>query len=208
MTALLLTGWHGTLFAKMAAHTVPLMDAYAALHGMHFCCVNLHGVLPPSWMKIPFILKALQHHACVVWIDSDVVIVDGAVNICDDVPAESWQAVVEHETSCGCVPNCGVWVCRQQMRDVLQEIWSSDKRTTHPWWEQSAVLERMGYEVTDAPHASLSQPTELYERTTFLGAEWNDHPHDSRRCGSPRFVHVTQYADRVEEVIRLAGCAK
>lgn len=208
MSTLLLTGWHGTLFAMMAAHTLPLMDRYSSRHGMRLCCANLCGPRPPSWMKVPHILKALETYECVVWIDTDVVIVDGSQSICDEVEDGAWQGLVEHRTTSGCVPNCGVWVCRQAMRETLASIWSGLTDIHHPWWEQAAIIEQMGYEVTDAPHAVLSRPTLLHERTTFLDQSWNDHPDDERRVMRPRFVHVTQYPDRVAEVRRLAESAE
>lgn len=205
MTTLLLTGWHGTTFAKMAAHTVPIVEAYAWRHGMQFCCVNLAGERPASWMKIPALYRALHEYDRVVWIDADVVIVDPSENIADFVPNEMWQGLVEHCTPSGAVPNCGVWVLTKHMLPTLVDAWNSATFVDHAWWEQAAILERIGYAVTDGPHACLETPTELYQRTAFIGNEWNDHPHDSQRHTSPRFVHVTQYADRVGKVRELAA---
>ena len=207
MSTVLLTGWCGTTFAKMASHTLPLMEGYAGRHGMTFCAVNLAGPRPPSWQKVYSLHQALQDFDTAVWIDADVVIMDASANIADELTPDAWQGLVEHDTESGRVPNCGVWVCRREMLPTLTDIWNAERHIGHWWWEQAAILERMGYLVTDEPRATLDSPTTLFERTTFLNATWNHHPRDARRVEQPRFVHVTMYADRVAECRRLANLA-
>jgi hypothetical protein len=205
--SVLLTGWCGTSFAKMACNTMPLLEEYAGRHGMRFGCANLRGDRPPSWNKILVIHQALQDFEAAVWVDADVVVMDDRVNIVDDLHPGSWQGVVEHHTECGSVPNCGVWVCTQAMLPTLTEIWNEGKNLDHPWWEQASMLERMGYRVLPGPRAEFDNPTTLYERTTFLDAAWNHHPMDTKRVADPRFVHVTMYADRISECRRLSAIA-
>jgi hypothetical protein len=207
MRSLVLTGWCGTEFAKMAAHTLPVLEAYAKRHGHDFACANLFGERPASWMKITHLHKSLQTYDRVAWIDTDVVVMRDDADILAELPAGQWQAMVEHDTECGMVPNCGVWVLSPDMVPVLGEAWNAGHDIHHGWWEQASILRRMGYAVTDSPHASLDKPTTLYERTTFMAATWNHHPRDRRRVESPRFVHVTQYADRLGVVRELCGRA-
>jgi hypothetical protein len=207
---LILTGWCNTDFAQIAAHTLPVLERYAKRHGHDFACANLFGERPPSWMKVLLLHKALAKYGRVAWIDADVVVVHDDADIMAELPAGKWQAMVEHDTESGTVPNCGVWVMTADMVPVLADAWNSEEDIQHAWWEQAAILRRMGYRVTDKPHASLDTPTTLYERTTFLDATWNHHPRDARRVESPRFVHVTQYDDRVGKVRELclgAGAA-
>ncbi len=123
--------------------------------------------------------------------DADMVIVDPSEDL--DVPDGAWQALVAHHTNDGEVPNCGFWLVRQPMRDVLQAAWAMTGYLTHPWWEQAAIVELMGYQ---GQPLALAQPTDLYEATHFLGAEWNDHLHDSGRTDSPRVRHATMWPDR------------
>lgn len=202
MKPLLLTGWCGPEFAMIARHTLPLMERYAEKHGMDFLCVNLHSDdAPPSWVKVPRLMASLKRgHPAVAWIDADVVIFDSSEMILDAVSPDSWQAVVEHVTECGQVPNCGVWVVRSPMLSVLEEVWlSRDEYLHHPWWEQAAVISRMGYRLSLAggwPSAERGEPTCLFDRTTFLPPKWNHHPCDVNRDGKAAFVHVTQYPDR------------
>lgn len=211
MSDIVMTGWRGTEFARIACHTLPRMDAYAQRHGMECHCVNLaSGSASPSWMKIPNVGAALADHERVLWLDADIVVADGEQNIFDIIEDDAWQAVVEHETECGLVPNCGVWVVTRAMLPWLEFAWERMREAfhEHPWWEQAAVMTMMGYNVTLAggwPHATLSAATELHDRTQFLPARWNDHPADRRRVAAPAFVHVTQYADRLAEVRRLCA---
>ena len=209
MRDLILTGWRGTEFAKYASHTLPLMDAYATRHGLECYCVNLaNEVTHPSWMKVPSIGLTLHDYDRVLWLDADVVIYDSSRNIFDDVDPDAWQSVVEHETECGVVPNCGVWVVTRHMIPSLEFVW--DKRLAyenHPWLEQACIMEMMGYKVTAGPHSVMGEPTNLYRRTQFLPAKWNHHPADSRKVDDPAFFHVTQYPDRLTEIRRLCADA-
>jgi hypothetical protein len=213
MSDILMTGWRGTEFARYASHTLPLMDAYAAKHGMECYCMNLANIAaPPSWMKLPNIGAALRDHERVLWLDADVVVHDSSQNIFDAVEADAWQAVVEHETECGVVPNCGVWIVTREMRPWLDFAWSNmlEVYEEHPWWEQAAIMEMMGYKLamtSGTPHATLGEATELLQRTQFLPAKWNDHPADARRVDKPAFFHVTQYDNRLSEIRRLCATA-
>jgi hypothetical protein len=102
------------------------------------------------------------------------------------------------------VPNCGVWVLGQQMIPTLTEIYDAGRYLNHPWWEQAAILERMGYRV-EGVHSTLEAPTDLYRNTKFLDATFNHHPTDARKVSSPHFLHVTQYANRLETIKKLCA---
>lgn len=206
MRPLILTGWTGDEWRPIAEATLPLMRAYAARHGFDLSSADLAGPRPPSWQKIIGLLQTLPGRPAVVWIDADVVIEDGTKNILDDVPAEADQALVEHHTECGTVPNCGVWVVRPAMLERLRDAWDCGRHITHPWWEQAVMLEQMGYTV-NGNHATLDAPTTLYQRTAFLDATWNDHPHDKRRPAHVRFRHVTMYEHRLKAVQHFASNA-
>jgi hypothetical protein len=206
LKTLVLTGWAGVLHAQMAAHTLPILHAYAERHGHAFGCANLIGERPASWMKVMAMHQALRNHDRMVWIDCDVVVVDPAHDILAEL-GDGWQGIVEHQTECGTVPNAGVWIVTQAMVPVLEDMWNSGGDVAHPWWEQAALMRRMGYAITAQPAAKLDTPTTLYRNTTFLAPTWNHHPRDARRVDSPRFVHVTQYADRLATVRAYAAAA-
>lgn len=213
MSVVLVTGWAGERHAKMAERTVPLMERYAKRHGYEFqaASLDIDDSAPPSWNKIPAIAYSLQKSLAVVWLDVDVVISDPSESIEAAVPADSIQGLVEHETECGLVPNCGVWVLRRAMLPVLGEIWvAREKYLHHAWWEQAAVIDRMGYSLSaDAgnPHSEKVIETPLAQRTHLLPAKWNHHPRDIRRVPSPAFHHVTSYCDRLDVLGRLCDVA-
>lgn len=144
---------------------------------------------PASWLKVAALLDALNHHEEALWLDCDVVIVDGSVDLADEVPEPAEQALVRHHTLDGEVPNAGVWFVRQSMRPALKRIWLMDRYLDHCWWEQAAVLDLLGYTPNRRP-VELVEPSELYWRTHWLGLEWNSHeqadPHPA-----PRFAHAT-----------------
>jgi len=204
---LLMTGWAGFEFGMIAAHTMPLMAAYAERHGMKLYAANLAGARPPSWMKVPALIGALEKFDRVVWIDADVVISRHDDNIFDEVSEFSVQAVVPHETPCGTVPNCGVWVVKPEMRETLTAAWMCERHINHYWWEQAAMLELMGYSVVadeqGLPRCLPGTPTGLRSKTEWLSPKWNHHPQDERRVGSPNFIHVTGYADRLGAIKQL-----
>lgn len=194
----ILTGYSGDFFEKMSAITAPLMLDYASRCGADFEVVSLAGWRPASWMKIPAICKMLEKHQRVLWLDADVVIQHSDANLFELVPAGFHQALVEHVTPSGRVPNCGVWLVDRSALPVIEAAWMNDYDGSHPWWEQSAILRAMGYGVEREPRAWLEAPTDFYRKTFFLPPEWNDHPHDARRVVIPRFRHVTQYGDRLD----------
>jgi len=208
MKTLILTGFDGAQYESFAGHTVPLMQAYADRHGNDFSVVRLTGERPASWMKVPAMLVALEKYDRVVWIDIDVVIVSPCQDIVAVMEPRSWQALVEHFTECGQVPNCGVWVVAKPMQAVLGQAWEQGADyVLHPWWEQAAIMRQMGYAVEPGPRGRLDEPTALHERTTFLSPEWNHHPADENKPKAPNFVHVTQYPDRLGTIRDLAACA-
>lgn len=212
MSAILITGWSGFDHAEMAAHTMPLMRQYADRHGMQKYCACLSGERPPSWMKVLYLIEALEHYEQVLWLDADVVIVNQEENILDAVPAGVAHAVVEHDTERGPVPNCGVWVVNREMRPYLIAAWNSDRFVNHCWWEQAAIVTQMGYEVTadqnGLPLCRAGLETDLRKKTAFLPPTWNHHHADRRRAQQPNFLHITGYENRVNALIRLCNAAQ
>ena len=173
---------------------LPGFERYADRHGYELVVADpLACDRPPSWWKVPILQELLEEHDDVLWLDSDVVIVDDQ----DDVapPAWAWQGVVEHHTGCGHVPNLGVWYVRQPLKPVLERLWARDEYVDHGWWEQAAMLDELGYTFEPLPSV-LRRPTSLFTRTAFLETGWNVHPEDVRKSTRPRFMHATMYADR------------
>jgi hypothetical protein len=175
-------------YSELQQVALPGLEEYAGLHGY-----DLHTEpptdqpRPASWMKIPLLLELLDRYEEALWLDADVVVADPSRDIADDVPGEAWQALVRHHTPDGEVPNCGVWYLRRPMRPVLEQLWQMPVGGERAWWEQGALLELLGYR---GRPSRLDRPTGLFERTHWLGLEWNSHEQNDRHP-DPRFAHAT-----------------
>lgn len=170
---------------------MPTFERFAERHGYEVVVAELQSSRPPSWHKIPALLAALDEYEEALWVDADVVIVDDSDDL--PVPKFKWQALVAHHTNDGEVPNCGVWLVRQPMRPVLEQIWKMGEFVNHAWWEQAAVCQLLGYRGCPL---TLAEPGELVARTAFLGKEWNGHINDPEVVDHPRFRHATMHPDR------------
>ena len=181
----------------------PGFQAYARRHGYDYYEVkdDFSNVRHIVWFKIPAMLTALEIYTDVLWIDADVVIMDGSEDIADQIPPEAWQALVEHKLPWPAydeVPNSGVWYVRQPMIPVLERCWTMTEYTGHEWPEQSALMDLMGYECWNRP-TTLIEPTELYNHTHFLSLEWNSVPWQAAEV--PRFNHAAGDAKGRKDII-------
>ena len=150
---------------------------------------NTSSGRPPSWLKVPLLYDLLRRHDEVLWLDADTVIVDTSEDFL--VPADAWQAMVEHYMRPDRIPNLGVWVVRPPMRAVLMELWGMRQYINHIWWEQGAMLELLGYTTSKPVHLDAS--TDLFDRTCFMPAEWNWHDVDLDRGDRRRVMHAAGY---------------
>lgn len=176
---------------------LPTFDRFAQLHGYEVMVADVDDPTPrpPSWMKVPALLAALELHDEALWLDADTVIVDPELDL--PVPGDDfwWQANVRHHTADGEVPNCGVWMVRKPMIPYLQRAWSMSQHRDHPWWEQGAICELLGYSPNTRP-LFQGPPTTLYDHTWWLEPAWNVHVNDSQVVEHPRIQHATMRADR------------
>jgi len=181
----------------------PSFQAFADLHGYDLLEAEpLDCVRPPSWWKVLILQAALRDYDEALWLDADTVIVDGSEDL--NVPPDAWQALVEHHTGDGDVPNCGVWLVRQPMAPVLDDLWTMTQYLSHGWWEQAGLHQLMGYR---GRPVQLVSPTELYERTHFLDNGWNVHMWDDPQPAHPRIMHATMWKDRVGVMRQWAAAA-
>lgn len=186
----------GKKHKEMLDIAFPSFKAFADLHGWDvYRCDEIGSARPAPWYKVPVILELLESYDEVLFLGADTLIVDGREDM--TVPPEAWQALVEHHTGDGCVPNTDVWLCRKPMIPVLKQIWEMEQWLMHGWWEQAALLELMGYNVWQ-PTRYLGNPTELYDRTYFLDNAWNVHKWDKPQPEHPKIQHATMYPNRIE----------
>lgn len=165
---------------------------FAARHGydLHLRTEILEPSRPAPWSKIPLVRGLLDRYEVVLWLDSDLVIVDGR----DDVPAPELMALVEHATKEGRMPNSGVWALRagEEARRFLDEVWAQEDLVGHRWWENAAICRLLGYSLDPV---GPSAPTPWLERTTFLDPRWNSIP--DAPAERPRIRHYPGYSTKV-----------
>lgn len=175
---------------------LPSFEEFAERHGYDLTVAHprVEG-RAASWFKIPLLHNLLAIHDEVLWLDADVVVVDPSEDIAAALPGGFWQALAEHHSAVdGNHPNCGVWLVRRPMRSLLARIWGMTSFLHHPWWEQAAILDLMGYETT-RPVRHVSS-TCLWYRTGLLGEEWNALP--GADVAYPRFRHSASRLDRAQ----------
>ena len=183
----------GADYRRLLDIALPTFAVFADRHDYDLIVADVPAQpRPPSWWKIPAIQAALgDGYDEVLYLDADVVIVDPSRDL--EVPFGYWQALVEHHTQDGAVPNCGVWMLRPPMLNELERIWTMIRYLNHGWWEQAALCELLGY--TGRPLAH-TQTTELYENTCFLDPGWNVHRDDVRAPDHVRIQHATMWPNR------------
>jgi hypothetical protein len=162
---------------------------FARRHGydLHLHTEATEPSRPAPWSKIPILRELLERYETVVWLDSDLVIVDPR----DDLPRPGFMALVEHTTKEGRMPNSGVWVLRsgEATRRFLDEVWAQDDLVDHQWWENAAICRLLGYTLDPVGPGA---PTAWLERTTFLDPRWNSIP--DAPAPRPRIRHYPGYS--------------
>jgi galactosyl transferase GMA12/MNN10 family len=145
---------------------------------------------PAPWAKIPLMQQMLGRYDLVLWIDADAAVVDCSMDIADLLETRDLMGMVAHRTPEGVdpIPNSGVMVLRsrRRVRRFLEDVWGSTQYLHHKWWENAAILDRLGYSLE--PKVQLHSPTAMYRRTRFLSTEWNRISEEDR-SGPTRIVH-------------------
>jgi hypothetical protein len=174
MKRVVITGHEGAEFEQLAAVTSPLMEAYAHRHGAAFVEYQLPAIIkrPSSWKKLIAIAVGFVEYDEVLWLDTDVVIVDSSESLFEAVPPEADHAMVRHQTNEGDVPNAGVWLLRRPMLPILVAAAMMDDAVHHRWWEQAAMLSLMGFSESSGQCRHVNE-THLYKQTHWLDESWN-----------------------------------
>jgi hypothetical protein len=171
---------------------------FAARHGydLHLHTAAIDPSRPAPWSKIKIIAELLDRYDDVLWLDSDLVIVDGR----EDLPATDFMALVQHDTGSETMPNSGVWLLHSspETKRFLDEVWAQEDLIDHRWWENAAICRLLGYSLDPvAPGAK----TNWLERTDFLDPRWNSIPSSS--ASNPRIKHYPGYKTRTRAAFML-----
>jgi glycosyl transferase family (putative galactosyltransferase) len=165
----------------LLAVSEPTFRAYAERHGYEVITSTAADPgRPPAWAKVPMIRQALDEHDLVLWIDADAVIVDDREDIAAALAPDAQLALVQHPRDDGLVPNTGVTVWRsgEFARELLDRMWASTRFIHHPWWENAALLDVLGYDFPrfnrlDRVLRRRMRPPEPSPAVQFLPGEWN-----------------------------------
>lgn len=185
--------------------SLPTFAKYAARQGYDLYVPEIGNfswtTRPYSWWKVPLILSLFRSgYEEVLWLDADVVVVNGDRDIFDDV-CDAPMGMVIHNTPDGAVPNCGVWPVRAVAASFLESIWPLDGFVRSVcWWEQAAVIAGLGGNPDATPVFVPGGPV-----WTPLPYEWNPHIRDARGVVNCRFFHATCFPDRkaaMQEMLR------
>jgi hypothetical protein len=164
------TGPHKQLL-DIARKTI---EPYAQRHGYELALHTQPTDLtrPAPWSKIQILRDLVERFDLVVWLDSDLVIVDRRRDIATELAPDSFLGLVEHRFATSRFPNSGVMVMRGggESAAFLDAAWQLDRYTDHRWWENAAICELLGYGL-DPPRPL--EPTPWGERTTLISPRWN-----------------------------------
>jgi hypothetical protein len=176
--------------AGMLSVTLPTFEAYAERHGYDLVVGTGEEAAgrPPPWAKVPLLRRTLAQYELALWLDADAAVVDVGADIAEALETWAFQALVEHCTPQGRCPNTGVWLLRAGSRSTafLDAVWGATELEQHPWWENAAVCDALGYD-TDPP-CRRTRYTEFASGTQWLSTAWNSIPHN--RPERPRIVHL------------------
>jgi hypothetical protein len=165
---------------------------FARRHGydLHLHTTTVDPSRPVPWSKIPILADLLDRYDKVVWLDSDLVVVDPR----EDLPDPEFMTLVEHRTKEGRMPNSGVWALRSgdEARAFLDEVWAQTDLVDHKWWENAAICRLLGYALEPV---GPREPTAWRDRTEWLDPRWNS-IHDAPAHGA-RIRHYPGYSTKV-----------
>jgi hypothetical protein len=187
------------LHAEYLALTCPTFADYAERHGydLHLRDALVAPERPAAWSKLALLRELQADYDALLWLDADAIVVAPDRDILDDLPAGRFLGLVEHRYDNERVPNTGVMIFRTgpTARAFLDAAWSRTRFLHHPWWDQAAVADVLGYRcpawltggrIWRAVFARLKfrygidplparpvRPSAFRDATQFLPGEWN-----------------------------------
>lgn len=148
----------------------------------------------PSWLKIPLIRELfLEGYDFVFWLDADAIFMRYDQDLQELIEPGKDLYMVNHSVPAAIgqkdTPNAGVLLLRNcdWSLSLLQDLWDFEEYLRHPWWENAALLDLMGYyDPLEKGENRLNQ--EFLEHVKFIGLEWNSFPHIPSCCASSPII--------------------
>lgn len=214
----------GSNHASYLSLTRPYFEAFAARHDYDYSERFIESDRPPAWSKLLVLLDALDEYDEVLWIDSDVVIVNDAHDVADHVQPQMWQAMSLHTRflgqELGTIPSTGFWFVRKPMIPFLEAAWTMTEYLHHPWWEQKAMHKLLGFASVGGDNAMFPvvkvEDTLLCQHTQFLEDTWHslaieDMQNEAYAIHVPALSHnrrlmtLLQWTKKADDVRALEG---
>lgn len=144
-----------------------------------------------SWQKIPLIRELFHEgYDFVFWMDADAIFMRYNQDLQELIEPGKDLYMVSHPVPDHFIgqkdtPNAGVMLLRncEWTLGLLQAMWDFEEYIRHPWSENAALLDLMGYYYPlEKGENHLNQ--EILEHVKFIGLEWNSFPHIRSCCAS------------------------
>jgi hypothetical protein len=182
-------------YLEVLAVSSVTFEAYAARHGYDLVLSTepIAPERPPAWQKIALARRLLDSYEDVLWVDADAIFLDISQDVADLVRPGKDLYLVEHVWEGGRArsANTGVFLVRATdwSRSFLDRVWAAEEWIDHPWWENAAVLDLLGYAVPpDLSPPYKARASDLEERVELLPAEWNSTEGEAA-VAAPRIRH-------------------
>jgi hypothetical protein len=180
-------------FAKVGMFSALTLKAYTQKFGYDLR-INSDLVATDrgaSWQKIPLIRELFQEgYDFVLWVDADAMFVRYDQDLQEVIEPGKDLYMVNHPIPDPFIgqndtPNAGVLLLRncEWTQNLLQDLWNFEEYVRHPWWENAALLDLMGYYLPlEKGENQLNH--EFLEHVKFIGLEWNSFPLIPSCCAS------------------------
>jgi hypothetical protein len=159
---------------KLLALSRRTFEPYAERHGYELVLRTepVETTRPPAWSKIRLLREHALDYDVLVWLDCDLMIVDGRADLAAELDGEHMLCLVEHDFGDRRMPNSGVMVLRGGERTAafLDDVWAQEQYSDHRWWENAAICHLLGYDL-DPPRPVRETP--LLLATKLLSPRWN-----------------------------------
>jgi hypothetical protein len=169
---------------------------------------------PPAWNKIVVLRTLLSMgHDWVAWVDADALVrrLDGDLRS-EIRPGKDLYLSLHHQWVHPMpgmavrfeVPNTGVMLLRRcdWTLDFLERTWGAEAWINHPWWENAAIIDLMGYKrLLESKATNVPDPA-VMDHVQWLDWSWNSVPGECDHP-DPHIVHYTRrgtFPERLAEM--------
>ena len=183
---------------ELLALSEPTLRAYAQRHGYDLVVEreSQFPQRPVSWSKVVLIRRLMQRYDLVVWVNVNAMVVNPSRDIAGELIPGADIYLTAHHYDGQEIPNAGILMVRSTPAAdaFLDLVWRQERYIDHVWWENAAILDLLGYDLSPCNPARPSAHRALVH---FLGTEWNSITLDRSPAPVIRHYAGTTHEDRV-----------